>query len=102
MIFACLALQSIFYIFSCRNLKKSLWQINLFSNKYIIGACVFIVFMLFLAVYFYPLQIVLRTIPLMFQDWMILLGLGIISLILIEITKFLINNQKWIIFKQLF
>ena len=93
MIFACLALQSIFYIFSCRNLKKSLWEINPFSNKYIIGACVFIIFMLFLAVYFYPLQIVLRTVPLTFQDWIILLGLGIISLILIEITKFIVRHQ---------
>ena len=93
MIFACLALQSIFYIFSCRNLKKNLWQINLFSNKYIIGACVFIVFMLFLAVYFEPLQIVLRTVPLSFQDWIILLGLGIISLILIEAAKFVVKRS---------
>ena len=92
MIFACLALQTIFYIFSCRNLKKSLWQISPFSNKYIIAACSFVLFMLFLAVYFPPLQTILRTTPLLFQDWIILLGLGVISLVLIEITKFAIQK----------
>jgi Ca2+-transporting ATPase len=92
MIFACLSIQSIFYIFSCRNLKKNLWEINPFSNKYIIGAFIFITVMLFLAIYFPLFQIVLKTVPLTFQDWLILLIFGIISLLLIEITKFFVNN----------
>jgi Ca2+-transporting ATPase len=92
MIFASLSIQSIFYLFSCRNLKKSLWQINPFSNRYIIGASIFIAVMLFLAIYFSFFQIVLKTVPLAFQDWLILLLFGIISLFLIEITKFFINN----------
>jgi Ca2+-transporting ATPase len=94
MIFACLSIQSIFYIFSCRNLMKSLWQINPFSNKYIIGASVSIAVMLFLAVYFPFFQIVLKTVPLAFQDWLILLLFGIISLFLIEITKFFVNKNE--------
>jgi Ca2+-transporting ATPase len=88
MVFASLSMQSIFYLFSCRNLKKSLWQINPFSNRYIIGASLSIVVMLFLAVYFPLFQVVLRTIPLTFQDWLILLIFGVISLFLIEITKY--------------
>jgi Ca2+-transporting ATPase len=87
MIFACLALESFFYIFSCRSLRKNLWQINPFSNKYLLGAWVFAVIMLLLAIYLPPLQTLLRTVPLGLQDWLIFVSFGILGLILIEATK---------------
>jgi len=95
MIFACLALESLFYIFSCRSLRKNLWQINPFSNKYLLGAWVFAVIMLLLAIYFPPLQTLLRTVPLGFQDWLIFVSFGILGLILIEATKwyFIVKRQ---------
>jgi Ca2+-transporting ATPase len=87
MIFSCLTLTSIFYIFSCRSLRKNIWQLNPFSNKYLIGAWVFAIIMLFLAIYLPPLQTLLRTVPLRFQDWLLFLAFGILGLILIEATK---------------
>ena len=86
-IFAALAIDTFFYAFSCRNLRKNLWQYNPFSNLYLIFAICFSLFMLLIAIYLPPFQNLLKTVPLNLFDWLLLLGLGIINLILIEATK---------------
>jgi P-type Ca2+ transporter type 2C len=87
MIFSCLAVDSLFYIFSCKSLRKNIWHINLLSNKFLSFSVLLGIFMLFLAVYFPLFQTLLETVPLSFYDWLVVLSLGIIKLILIEITK---------------
>jgi len=87
MIFACLTIDSLFYVFSCKSLKQNLWEIDLLSNKFLIGAWVLGVFLFILAIYLPILQMFLKTVPLALNDWLIILSIGIIQLILIEITK---------------
>ncbi len=86
-IFAALTIDSIFYIFSCKSLKRNLWHINLFSNKFLILAWVFGIVMLMSALYLPPLQTLLKTVPLNLFDWQLVLGLGLLNIILIEATK---------------
>ena len=94
-IFAALAIDTFFYAFSCKNLRKNLWQYNPFSNLYLIGCIVFSLFMLLIAVYLPVFQNLLKTVPLNLFDWMLLLGLGVINLILIEATKwYFITKRK--------
>ena len=94
-IFAALAIDTFFYAFSCKNLRKNLWQYNPFSNLYLIGCIVFSLFMLLMAVYLPVFQNLLKTVPLNLFDWLILLGLGMINLILIEATKwYFITKSK--------
>lgn len=94
-IFAGLAIDSIFYIFSCKSLRKNLWQINPFSNKYLLFVWLLGVLMLLAAIYFPPLQTLLRTQPLVFFDWQMILGLGFLNIILIEATKwYFITKSK--------
>ncbi len=87
MIFACLSIDSLFYVFSCKSLRRNLWHINPLSNKFLLAAVGIGILMLVLAVYLPPFQTLLKTAPLGFSDWLIILGLGIIELILIEATK---------------
>jgi len=87
-IFAVLAIDSIFYAFSCKNLRKNIWEYNLFSNLYLIGSVFFSLCMLLLAVYTPLFQKLLKTVSLNFFDWFLILGLGILNLILVEIVKF--------------
>jgi len=82
-----LAIDSLFYVFSCKSLRKNLWQINPFSNKFLVVAWIFGILMLVLAIYLPALQILLKTTPLYFNDWLMILGLGFLNLILIEATK---------------
>ena len=86
-IFAALAVDTVFYTLSCKNLRKNIWQYNPFSNLYLVGSMIFSTGMLFLAVYSPFLQTFLKTVPLNLFDWLLLLGLGMINLILIESTK---------------
>ena len=86
-IFTGLTVDSIFYVFSCKNLRKNLWQINPFSNKFLVFAWIFGVIMLISALYLSPLQTLLKTVPLNLFDWQLILGLGLINIILIEATK---------------
>ncbi|GAH91948.1 unnamed protein product, partial [marine sediment metagenome] len=94
-IFAGLTIDSIFYIFSCKSLRKNLWRINLFSNKFLIAAWIFGAVMLLGALYLPPLQILLKTVPLNLFDWQLILGLGLINIALIEATKyyFIVRHQ---------
>ncbi len=93
-IFAALSISTFFYAFSCKNLRKNLWQYNPFSNPYLTGFIFFSFLMLLLAVYFPPLQNLLQTTPLTFMHWIFLLILGIIKLILIEAIKYYFIVRK--------
>jgi len=86
-IFAGLGVDSLFYVFSCKSLRKNLWQINPFSNKFLIISWIFGVLMLISALYFSPFQTLLKTAPLTFFDWQLILGLGLLNVISIEATK---------------
>jgi len=88
-IFVALALNSLLYVFSCKSLRKNIWHINPFSNKFLLLAWAFGVIALMSAVYLPFLQSLLRTEPLFFIDWIIVFVLSIIQVILIEITKFI-------------
>jgi len=87
MVFAALAINSLFYVFSCKSLRRNLWHINPFSNRYLVGAVAIGFLMLTAAIYIPALQSLLKTVPLGFYDWLILVGLGLANIILIEATK---------------
>ncbi len=87
MIFACLTIDSLFYVFSCKSLRRNLWHINPFSNKLLVAAVGIGLLMLILALYLPAFQTLLKTVPLGISDWLIILALGISEIILIETTK---------------
>ena len=93
-IFAGLAIDSIFYIFSCKSLRKNLWQINLFSNRFLILSWIFAILVLVAGLYLPVLQTLLRTEPLNLFDWQLILGLGFLNIFLIEATKWYFIAKK--------
>ena len=98
MVFAALAVDSLFYAFACKNLRKNIWQYNPFSNFYLIASIIFSVAMLLAAIYLSIFQELLKTQALDFSKWVLLFGLAMIKLILIEAIKryFIVkeNNNK--------
>ena len=95
MVFAALAIDTIFASFSCKSLRKNLWQINLLSNKFLIFAGIFGIILLIASIYVPILQTLLKTVPLGFNDWLIIFAIGITEMIFIEITKhyFIVRKQ---------
>jgi len=93
-IFAALAIDSIFYVFSCKNLRKNIWQINIFSNPLLILSWLFAVIILIITIYMPVFQTLLKTVSLNFRDWIFVFAIGIINLFLIELTKLLFIKSK--------
>ncbi len=94
-IFAALAIDTVFYAFSCKNLRKNIWQYNPFSNLYLVGSIIFSIGMLFFAIYIPLFQNLLKTTHLNIFYWFLLLGLGVINLISIEVIKwYFITKRK--------
>lgn len=96
-VFVGLASGSLFYVFACRSLRYPIWKYNPFANGYVnlsvvVGFC-----LMALAVYWSPLQLVLKTVPLHFELWLILLAFGVLALLCIEMVKYFFiskNNGK--------
>jgi Ca2+-transporting ATPase len=95
-IFAAIGIDSLFYVFSCRSLRKNIWHMNPFSNKYLNIAIIFGFFMLLLAIYLPFLQRILNTVPLGIKEWMILIVIGVINILAIEVVKrwFIVKSRK--------
>ncbi len=87
--FVCLGIGSLIYVYSCKNLRRSIWNYKLFDNKFLILATGLSFLFLMIGVYLPFFQKILRTVPLGKQGWMIM---GIIALF--EITA--IEFGKWI------
>jgi Ca2+-transporting ATPase len=94
-IFAGLAIDSLFYIFSCKNLKRNVWKTNLISNPLLVFSWLWGISMLFFAIYLKPLNKLLKTVPLNFFDLFLVLTIGVLNLVLIEATKwYFITKRK--------
>ncbi|MFH1714249.1 MAG: HAD-IC family P-type ATPase, partial [Candidatus Nealsonbacteria bacterium] len=93
-IFVALAVDSLIYVFSLKSLRKNLWHINIFSNKFLLAAVSAGFLLLFTAVYFPPFQTLLKTVPLSLTAWMAIIFLGILQLLLIEAVKWYFIVKK--------
>ena len=94
MIFVLLGFDSISYVFSCKSLRKNIWHINIFSNKFLVYTWLLGLTALVAAVYLPPLNFLLKTVPLSLSDWWIIIGLGIVNLTLIESSKWYYIHKK--------
>lgn len=93
--FAIVGISSLMHIFSIRSLRHSMFTKNFFSNKYLIGAVMISFFVLAIPIYTPFLQVIFKTVSLSFNDWLIILTLGLVKLVFIEIVKyyFIVKNK---------
>lgn len=86
-LFATTTVNSLVFIFSCRSLHHTIFNKNIFENKYLVLACLVGFWLLLASIYLPILQYVLKTVPLSSFDWSIIFTTGIIDIILIELFK---------------
>jgi Ca2+-transporting ATPase len=94
--FAALAIDSPFICLASRSLKKSALKINFFANRFLLFSLLVSFLLLFAAIYWPPLQVLLDTHPLGIYEWIFLFGLGLLNFAAIEIAKwfFLIRHRQ--------
>jgi Ca2+-transporting ATPase len=93
-IFAGLSTSALLYVFSCRSFRRSILQINFFSNKILLGAVGLGFGLLLLGVYEPHLQVILDTTPLKAIHWPLIIGLGLIKLLAVEVCKYYFNVKR--------
>jgi Ca2+-transporting ATPase len=85
--FTALAIDSLFYVFSIRSMRTSIFRMNPFGNKWL-NAAVVAGFLIQLAVVYIPsMQKLFSTVPLSINEWVIILALSMVKIIGIESTK---------------
>ncbi|MCK5123048.1 MAG: HAD-IC family P-type ATPase [Candidatus Pacebacteria bacterium] len=94
--FTILAVDSLVYVFSIRSLRHSLWQKDIFSNKYLVIAVILGFALQLVAIYHPFMQKVLQTVSLNLTDWSLIFFVCAIEVIVIEGVKslFLLGKEE--------
>jgi len=92
MAFMVLVMCQLFYSFAVRHGSKSIFQIGVFSNKYLVGA---ILVGIFLQLFVIEIPVMQRAFHLQMLDlggWIIAISLGLVPLLFNEIFKLFIRS----------
>ena len=82
-----------FNAWNCRSDSKSIFQLNPFSNKFLLGATGIVIILQLLAVYTPVLQKILHTVPLGRSDWLMIISVALSIVIAEEIRKFFARRR---------
>ena len=95
MAFVVLAASQLFYSLSMRSATKSIFQVGLFKNKYLVGAIVTGFFLQFIVISVPPLAKAFQVQNLSLQDWGLVFLFALVPLLVNEIIKiFMRASQK--------
>jgi Ca2+-transporting ATPase len=86
-VFVLITVDSLMFTFSVRSFKKSIFRLNVFSNKYLFASVLFGFVLVLMAVYVPFMQSFLKTVPLSLDWWLAVLGVAVFEIVLIEIAK---------------
>jgi len=86
-LFAILGFKSLISIFSLRSLRQPIWRLNPVSNIYLVIAVGISFVLLFGAIYWHPLQIILSTVSLSLGSWLLVASIGVLNITMIEGVK---------------
>ena len=82
-----------FNVWNCRHESKSIFQMNPLSNRFLVAATIIIIFLQLAALYTPFLQKVLRTTPLEFSEWLIVVLIAASIILVEEIRKFFYRRK---------
>ena len=86
LVFAALGLISSLVVLSARSLRQAFYY-RFWQNPYLIGALLVSLFLLLVAIYWPPLQLLLQTQPLGWSEWFLIIILGVLNLLTLELSK---------------
>ncbi|MBT7228617.1 cation-translocating P-type ATPase [Candidatus Parcubacteria bacterium] len=92
--FTALGIDTLFYVFSVKSLDRIILKSKPFRNKYLNAAVVLGLFLQLSSIYIPFFNRVLRTVPLGWQEWEILMGVIVIGLLLIETVKWIFITYR--------
>lgn len=94
MAFVVLSVSQLFYSLNMRHREKSIFQLGLFTNKYLIGSILLGIILQNIVITVPFLASVFKVYPLTLKDWIFVLLLSIVPLLVNEIVKIFIRASK--------
>ncbi|MDP3995234.1 MAG: HAD-IC family P-type ATPase, partial [bacterium] len=92
--FTAIGVETLLYVFSVRSLRRSIFETDIFSNRWL-GAAVAGGFLVqFAGIYLPFFQVFLRTVPLGLADWALILFACLWVVVLIEVVKHYFISQR--------
>jgi len=92
--FTAVAIDSLLYVFAIKSFRRSIFHINPFSNKWLVGGVILGFLLQIMAVTHPFFQNIFEIVPLHMNDWLLLLAIGCVKLIAIEIAKYFIIVKR--------
>ena len=86
-VFTILAVSTLLYVFSVRDLKKPVWKTNILNNNFLIISVIFGFILQCFAIYSPFLQNIFRTVPLSIWNWLYIIFICVAVIAVIEIVK---------------
>jgi len=90
-IFAILGIDSLMFVFSCKSLYKNVWEINVFSNKYLNWSVTGGAVLLLAGIYVPTISSVLGTVAIPAGIWLWIVILAALDLAMIEMIKLVLK-----------
>jgi magnesium-transporting ATPase (P-type) len=79
----------LFYLFNCRSLERSMFQLGLFSNPWVTGGVLTMIVLQLLFTYAPAMNFLFHTAPINGETWIPIIGIGLGS-------YFIVGMEKWI------
>lgn len=83
-----------FYLFNCRSLKYSMFHVGLFSNLWVIFGVFSMTFLQILFTYWSPMQRLFGSTAIGYDEWVLIIGLGIAIYATVGLEKLLLRQRK--------
>lgn len=90
--FATLVMAQLIHVFDCRS-EKSVFARNPFGNMYLVWAVLSSIVLMFVVIYYPPLQPIFHTVSILPKDWLIIMGLASVPTFLLA-GSFLARKRK--------
>ena len=82
----------LFYLFNCRSLTKSMFQIGLFSNPWVVGGVIGMILLQLVYTYVPAMNRLFHSAPISGHAWMLIIGVSLMAYLIIGI-------EKWVRYK---
>ena len=82
-----------FNAWNCRSENKSIFSMDWFSNKYLVGATFVVIALQIAAIYAPVMQKILRTVPLELSEWLLIIPVAASVIVAEELRKFFYRRK---------
>ena len=79
----------LFYLFNCRSLEQSKFQLGIFSNPWVTGGVLTTIVLQLLFTYAPPMNFLFQTTPIDWKTWIPIVGVGVASYIIVGMEKWI-------------